>query len=196
MNTYTDTERKRLLAIIGKSNEIHSITCVKIYTAGKDAEYWLYSDLEGFLCYVMNMEEKTRYLCLYDTETYELLFKFELYKDFEKFYYNITDNFHCFEVNNGFIGLKFYDKSEAKLFSVIVKKFNDEISKVLLSLNTTKKQGLNTQKTNEMIQKFKKKLNEDIISKQDFNDNYIEEDLVIVKPREFELLNNLIFDKV
>ena len=195
MNTYSEIERKRLLAIIGQGNELQSIACAKIYTAGKDADYWLYSDLEGFLCYMLHKEDKTRYLCLYDTETYELLFKFELYKDFEKFYTSITDVFHCFEVNNGFIGLKFYDISEAKLFSVIVMKFNDEISKMLLSINTTKKQGLNTQKSNEMIQIFKKKLIEDIVSKQDFNDDYIEEELDIVKPRQFELLNNIIFDR-
>jgi len=195
MTTYTDTERKRLIAIVGKTNEILAITCAKIYTTAKDAEYWLYSDLEGFLCYVMNYEEKTRYLHLYDTETYELLLKLELYKDFEKFYTKVTENFHTFEVNNGFIGLQFYDGEEANLFNVIVKKFNDEISKMLLSINPTKKQGLNTQKTNEIIQMFKKKITKEIKTNQDFNDDYTNEDLEIVNPREFELLENIIYDK-
>lgn len=193
MNTYTDIERRRLLAIIGTHCDLQALSCAKIYTASKDADYWLYSDLEGFLCYVFDHNAKTRFLELYDTETYELLFKFELYKDFEKFYNTVVDTFHCFEVNNGFIGLKFYDANEANLFSVLVKKFTDDLSKMLLSINTTKK-GTSKQAA-EMIQVFKKKLNEDIVTKQDFNEHYIDESLEIVTSRDFELLNNIIFDR-
>jgi hypothetical protein len=178
---------------LGNGCELQALSCAKIYTAGKDADYWLFTDLEGFLCYVFDYNAKTRYLCLYDIETYELLFKFELYKEFEKYYNTVVDNFHCFEVNNGFIGLKFYDSNEANLFSVLVKKFNDDISKILLSINTTKKGQ--TKQANEMIQIFKKKLNEDIVSKQDFNEHYIDESLEIVTPKQFELLNNIMFDR-
>jgi hypothetical protein len=194
MNTYTETERRRLLAIIGIENELQALTCAQIYTAGKDADFWLYSDLEGFLCYIFHMEEKTRYLCLYDTETYELLFKFELCKDFEKYYYNITENFHCFEVNSGFIGLRFYDVSEANFFSVIVKKFNDDISQAILSINTIKNK-VSSKKINELLQIFKKKLNDDIFCKQELKEYKIEDSIQIVNPKHFELLNNIIFDR-
>ena len=194
MNTYTETERRRLLAIIGLENELQALTCAQIYTAGKDADFWLYSDIEGFLCYIFHMEDKTRYLCLYDTETYELLFKFELYKDFEKYYYNITENFHCFEVNNGFIGLRFYDVSEANFFSVIIKKFNDDISQAILSINTIKNK-VSSKKINELQQIFKKKVNNDIFCKQELREHKVEETIEIVNPKHFELLNNIIFDR-
>ena len=42
---------------------------------------------------------------------------------------------------------------------------------------------------------FKKNINENVFSKQDFNENYIEESIEIVTPKHFELLNNIIFDR-
>jgi hypothetical protein len=75
-----------------------------------------------------------------------------------------------------------------------VKKLNDDISQAILSINTIKNK-VSSKKINELLQIFKKKLNDDIFCKQEMKEYKIEDSIQIVNPKHFELLNNIMFDR-
>ena len=83
MDTYTEPQKNRIIAILGGNRRLLSLSFTKIYTSGKDGP-WLFSDLEGFLCLIHNEKENIFYFYLYDSFNYDRLFTFELYQNFEK----------------------------------------------------------------------------------------------------------------
>jgi len=58
MSTYTDTQKNKLLAFLGKKKQLLCLSSSKLYTSGKDGE-WLDSDLEGLLCLIYDKYEST-----------------------------------------------------------------------------------------------------------------------------------------
>ena len=52
---------------------------VKLYSCDRDGKNWLYSDVEGFFCVIIDYQVKTFYITIYDFSTFEKLFQFELY---------------------------------------------------------------------------------------------------------------------
>ena len=189
METFNEIERKRLLAILGENRELCGLTCAKIYTAGKGEGYWLDSDLEGFLCFVLDRNENTRYIILYETDTYDKLFQVELYSEFNKHYNILSDKFHCFEMNSGFIGIKFENSKEAEKFVESIKKLADEKK----MLNSNRKYI----KSGEIVEILKKKLSVKLSkSKAKFKNEYCGDDgIEICKPKHFSLLSNIKYDK-
>ena len=77
-------EKIKLLAILPSSQELQGdLFQAKLYSSDREGRDWLYSGLEGHLILVVDNSVKTRYLCLYDPITYQKLFQYELYKNFE-----------------------------------------------------------------------------------------------------------------
>jgi hypothetical protein len=188
-------EKKKILAILGSNREMYKICLAKIYTSDKEGESWLYSDLEGFLCFVLDYNIKTRFLVMFDPTTYERLFQFELYNNFEKQYQKLADDFFCFEVGNGYIGFKFEDTKEASELHDIVKKFNDFLVDNLFDSNSKSNNVYNFKKQ-EIIVSYLEIIKEQFSAgKNKFDENYIEDGMEIRKPRYFELLNNIAFDR-
>jgi hypothetical protein len=126
METVSEIERRRLIAILGEDRELFALSCAKIFTAGRDGGNWLDSNLEGFLCFVIDQNDKSKYFYLYDTSTYDKLIQIELYQDFNRYYTVLCNNFHCFEMNYGFIGFRFEKVSEARKFGETVIKLDDD----------------------------------------------------------------------
>ena len=184
MSDYTEKERKRLLAILGENRELISLAHGKLYTSAKGSKEWLYSDLDGFLCFVLDKQENARYLILYDTDNYEKLFFFELYKNFNKYYKVLKELYHCFEMNNGFIMIQFTNLESAKKFSeTIINPLEDK--KLILSFV---KNNLN-----DTITMLKRKFSKEIINKdKNYDESFFkEEGIEISMPRHFEFLNNI-----
>lgn len=189
MATYTEIERKRLLAILGPNRELYCLTCAKVYTSGKEGDNWLDSDLEGFLCFYIDRVDKTRYFTLYEAETYDKLFNVELYTGFEKYYKVLSDNFHCLEMNHGFIGYKFENIFEASKFVENVQKISQDKALPLIS-------KAKFDKGKEIINILKKKYGA-ILSKTKgiLKDEYFGDDgMEICKPRHFALFNNFVYE--
>jgi hypothetical protein len=142
-DTFTEFEKRRILSVLSDSRDLMEIASAKIYTNSKEGLSWLYSDIEGFLCYLIDYQEKVQLLILYDFITYEKLFQFELYSEFPNYYSKLTNDFHCFETDNGFVGLKFLNQAEADAFSNRVEKFD--------SMNQLFKKFLQRRKNKYMI---------------------------------------------
>jgi len=192
---YQKLEKKKILAILGSNREMYKMCSAKIYTSSREGESWLYSDLEGFLCFVLDYNIKTRFFVMFDPTTYERLFQFELYNNFEREYQKLADDFFCFEVGNGFIGFKFDDSKEASELHDIIKKFNDFLVDNLFDANLKSNNVYNFKKQ-EIIVSYLEIIKEKFsAAKNKFNEDYIEDGMEIRKPRYFELLNNIAFDR-
>lgn len=193
-STFTEIDKRKILSILGPDIELIKLASCKIYTTTKENDSWLYSDIEGFLCFVLDFKFKARFLIVFDMDTYKPTFRMELYHNFQQTYYEMSDDFHCFEVGNGFVGFKFFDINEAKMFSLVITKFDDDFVGMLLTNQTKKLTPLKTdmkKRYNEYCTILKNKFS----SNNHFDENYIEEGLEIIKPRYFELLNNITFDR-
>jgi hypothetical protein len=188
METFSEIERRRLIAILGEDRELFALSSVKIFTSGRDGGNWLDSDLEGFLCFVIDQNDKSKYFYLYDTSTYDKLIQIELYQDFNRYYTVLCSNFHCFEMNHGFIGFRFEKVSEARKFGEIVIRLDDD--KIVFNRKDKSK------KTNEIFEIIKKNIcnklskTNAVIKPEFFGDDGID----ICKPNHFSLLNTISFD--
>jgi len=134
--------RKRLLSVIGGDRDVLATAGIKLFTANNITNTWLYSDLQGHLCFILDHKIGAAFLILFDDISFNQLYVMELYKDFNKYYTSMTDLFHCFEVSNGcFIGFKFDEIKEAQSF-LMIKKFDDNLIKMLLLNSNFKKIAL------------------------------------------------------
>ena len=77
----------------------------------------------GILCLVADRKLHSRYLRLYDINTYDLLFQTELYINFHQDYRELTDNFHCFPLEKVVVGLEFANVHDASAFKSLVLKY-------------------------------------------------------------------------
>jgi dsDNA-binding SOS-regulon protein len=111
----------------------------KIYTTNKANNYWLYSGLEGFFCFILDFKEKRKFFVLYDLNNFEVLFKFELFCKFEPFYKPLSNKFHCFETDKGFIGINFVSNAEADSFEKCVRKYDDNLTDQFIKKNINRR---------------------------------------------------------
>lgn len=181
--------KRRIIAYLGSYKEVVKIVKAKLYTTDQAADHWLDSGLEGYLCFVTDSETKTRYFIMYSYNNYEKLFEMELYNNFKDYYTQLTDYFHCFEFCEGFIGFQFFNIEAAKMFKTMVMKFDDKLLQMLMSGGSVKIDKREIVKRNIKIAKNK------FTGNGKYDSDYIEEGLFINKPRYFELLGNITFDK-
>ena len=93
-------ERIKILAILPSSQELQGdLFQAKLYSSDREGTDWLYSGLEGYLILVIDSSAKTKYFCLYDPITYQKLFQYELYKNFENSLFQLANDFLCFEID-------------------------------------------------------------------------------------------------
>ena len=93
---------------------------------------WHNLKLNGFLTFEIDYEKKSRYFCLYEVDTLELLFQYELYNNLEKYLNLCESNFLSFEVDKGFLGMQFIYDNEAISFKIFVTKFTQEYTLKIL----------------------------------------------------------------
>lgn len=193
-DSYNEFEKRRILAILGDNRDLMEIASAKLYTTGKEGSTWLYSDLEGFLCHIIDYTDKSQLLILFDFNTFEKLYQFEVYQDFPKYYTVLSEDFHCFETKNGFFGLKFAEKSEAANFNTKVKKLDTKAVTQLFKKANLNRRKDKYKKGKEFVQKIKKKfLSQGLVS--NVNCDEIDDAIEIRAPRYYEILNHITYDK-
>ena len=197
-NTYQNSvTQKKILATLEPGLDLTLISSnVKLYTSNQEGKNWLYSDLEGLLCFILDYNVKTKYLVLYNSFSFEKIFQYELYKDFQNYFKSLAPEFRCFEVDSGFIGLQFDKKTEAEKANLIISKFKDSLTDNLFNSNPM----IKNESSKERIKEIKGDPNnpEDegyygILKKKfqvgkNYTEEYIESNIQINKPRNFELL--------
>ena len=118
-------EKIKINSLIPENKELQGdIYLVKLYSSDMEGIDWLYSGLEGYLGLIVDYEAKTKYISMFDQTTYQIIFQYELYKGFEKFFEELAPDFRSFEIEMGFIGLKFEKEEDAVNFTNMLKKIN------------------------------------------------------------------------
>ena len=125
VDSVKDLSKKKILAILDSNLELQGdIYNVKLFSCDKEGKNWLYSDVEGFLTFIINYQVKTKYLTIFDSTSFEKLFKYELYNGFLNYYQELAPEFRSFEIDSGFMGFQFETKEDAVNFDLIIKKIS------------------------------------------------------------------------
>ena len=120
-----ELSKKKILSILPSHQELQGdIYNAKLYSCDKEGKNWLYSDVEGFLGFIIDYQNKTKYLIIYDNQSFEKLFQYELYNEFLKTYEELAPEFRSFEIDSGFMGFQFDIKDDAVNFDLIIKRLS------------------------------------------------------------------------
>jgi len=194
-NCSSNKKINKIKVLLGKDLEMIEFAYSSLFLATPMCESFKNLNLSGLLCFIIDHREKARYLILFNEFTYEILFRYELYYNFDDHYQVLSVNFHCFEVENGIIGVFFKNNTEANKFSLTLIKFDDNSSKKYFenydSLSTS---YIKTEK--ELQKKYKiikDKLSNSINIKT--NNNLNTSILEINNMNQLEILNTLTFNK-
>ena len=183
-------ERNKILAILPSYQKLQEhIYLVELYSSDIKGKEWLYCGLKGFLTLIIDNNLKTKYICLYNPFTYQKCFQYELYNNFEEFFYNLAPKFRCFEIDSGFIGLKFEKEKDAIIFEKLIKKITS-IEIELLYKETTITEDQKLEKG--IVLKYT-----EILKIQFFEENInLSEDVIqLNRFRNFRVLDGISFDR-
>ena len=157
-NKITLVQKKIIKSLLYGSYDVMNIFFARIHTCGRNAEYWLYSGLEGALVYCIDIRVKSCRFLMIDLKSYEIVFDCELYKRFDKAYKKGTERFYYFEVENGFIGFEIPNMEQAEILSASIISFGDEYIKKKLKEYKVMKENEIKEKSKKMIEFLEKRL--------------------------------------
>ena len=190
-----DLAKKKILAILSENPNLEmfgDIYNAKLYSCDREGKNWLYSDVEGFACIVLNYQIKTLYITIYDQSSLEKLFQYELYKNFEKYFQELAPDFRSFEIDSGFLGIRFETEEDATSFDAIIKRMasikNDVFSKPKAREDNAKQ---NEEKTKNYCEILKKNFSSE---DSKYDENYAEDGTTILKHNNFKILSNISYD--
>ena len=181
-------EKIKILAILPSSQELQGdLFTVKLYSSDREGRDWLYSGLEGHLILIIDSSAKTKYLCLYDSITYQKLFQYELYKNFEASLKPLANDFICFEIDSGFIGFQFEKEEDIPNFMNLVVK--------IMPMKCVKNSKDDSKLQKDKIQSYSKIIKETLVEGESkYDEKYAEDGTQISKHRNFKVLNNISYD--
>ena len=188
-----ELSKKKILAILPPHLELQGdIYNVKLFSCDKEGKNWLYSDVEGYLCFIIDYNNKTKYLVIFDNPSFEKLFKYELYADFLKTYDELAPEFRSFEIDSGFMGFQFDTKDDAIKFDLIIKRLSG-LTNDLFAKPRTKE---NSKSKEPVASSYCKLLKEKFGAQDKYDENYAEDGTTILKHNNFKILLNIEYDKV
>ena len=190
-------KKYKLLTCLSSFQKIEEIFFnVKLYTSDIEGQNWLYSDLEGMLVFVLDQKKKTRFLSLFDTYSFENLFSYELYNEFENFYMNLSPSFSCFEINGGFVGLEFENEIDCNKMLNSICKFNDNFTQEWFKLNNNIDNNFEIIDNNQInTENCYKLLKENFPGNNKFDEKYLDDGMQIIKARNLEILSGINFNQ-
>ena len=186
-------DKIKILAILPSHQELQGVLySVKLFSSDRDGERWLYSGLEGLLALIIDHNLKTKYICLYDPATYQKCFQYELYKNFEKYFYSLAPEFLGFEIDSGFIGLQFEKEKDAISFERVIKRITSMGNEIFNRAFIKENPKLQKEIASNYVKKLKELFSE---GESRYDDSYAEDGMHISKHRNFQVLNNISYDK-
>ena len=184
-----DLTKKKILSIIPDKLDLYGeIYNAKLYSCDKEGKNWLYSDVEGFCCLLINEQIRTIYLTIFDPFSYEKLFQYEIYNNFHKYFENLAPDFRSFEIDSGFLGIKFETEEEATGFESVIKRlsgFKDDL------FGKPTKKNDNTKLNEEKIKNYCNILKEKFCSGDKYDEKYSEDGTIIYKHNNLKSLLNV-----
>jgi hypothetical protein len=160
-------KQKIISSLLLSNYDLISMVFARIYTANAhNNSSWLYTELEGALCLVIDYARKSARFLMFDLVSLEITFESEFYKNFNVFYSCLSETFQCFEVNGGFIGFNIPDKISAKnLLKSVVALSDQVISKKIKENKIINKNDIKSTAVRS-LQMLKKKLSEEYFFKE------------------------------
>lgn len=152
MMRQNEMNKRKIAGIINYHQKIEAFSTAEIFTSIYNK--WVSSGLKGYLAFISDCKTKKCNIILYERFSFKILFDFETYDDFPSYYYRLSDSFHCFELNKGFIGFKFENYLSAGDFAINIGKFNEAYKEQYLNEQEQIKDSLQINK----IIKFKEEL--------------------------------------
>ena len=188
-----DLAKKKILAILPPNLEMYGeIYNVKLYSCDKEGKNWLYSDVEGFCCIIIDYQVKSIYINIFDPTSFEKSFQFELYNSFLKYFEELAPDFRSFVIDSGFMGIRFENEEDATTFESVIKRLTglkgDLFSK-------PRKKDDNAKQNEERARQYCTKLKEIFGAEDKYDENYAEDGTTILKHNNFKILANISYDK-
>jgi len=184
--------KKKILSVLNPNLELQGdIYNVKLFSCDRDGKNWLYSDVEGNLCFIIDYSLKTKYLVIYDTTSIEKIFQYELYNNFLKFYEELAPEFRSFEIDSGFMGFQFESKDDAIKFDLIIQRLSGLTNDLFAKPRV--KEDLKTKE--KLAEVYCKKLKEKFGNDDKYDENYAEDGTTILKHNNFKILSNIEYNK-
>ena len=183
--------KKKILAIIPSNLELYGeLYMVKLYSCDREGKNWLFSDVEGFCCLLINDTSKLIYLCIFDPFTYEKLFQYELYNNFQKYLEILAPDFLSFEIDSGFMGIRFETEEETEAFESVIRRlsgFKDD----LFGKKTNR--DYNNKLNNEKLNAYYKILKNNFMNENNnkYDELYSEDGTTILKHNNLKNLLNV-----
>ena len=205
-SSYSEIEKRHILSILGNTKDLMTISFIKLYTCNLTSNEWLYSGLEGYLCYYIDFKLNSAFLSLYEIGTYQKLFQLEQYLEFNKYFTKLNEKFHCFELNQSYIGFEFENAEDANILYNIIMKFDDTYLLNLFNNSNNRVDKFSKGETNLKV--LKDKLQKEKLffptgkdnGKRVFEnfevlyDKYYSTGLDIFKPTSYSIILNFEFD--
>jgi hypothetical protein len=184
--------KKKILSVLNPNLELQGdIYNVKLFSCDRDGKNWLYSDVEGNLCFIIDYSLKTKYLVIYDTTSIEKIFQYELYNNFLKSYEELAPEFRSFEIDSGFMGFQFESKDDAIKFDLIIQRLSGLTNDLFAKPRV--KEDLKTKE--KLAEVYCKKLKEKFGNDDKYDENYAEDGTTILKHNNFKILSNIEYNK-
>jgi hypothetical protein len=191
-NIGKELAKKKVLSILTPNLELQGdIYNAKLFSCDRDGRNWLYSDVEGFLCFIVDYQLKTKYLVIFDITSFEKLFQYELYNNFLKFYEELAPEFRSFEIDSGFMGFQFETKEDAINFDSIIQRLSGLTNDLFAKPRTKEDMKLKE----KIADNYCKRLKEKFSSEDKYDENYAEDGTTILTHNNFKVLQNIEYDK-
>ena len=191
-NIGKELSKKKVLSILPPNQELQGdIYNVKLFSCDRDGRNWLYSDVEGYLCFIVDYQLKTKYLIIFDMTSFEKLFQYELYNNFLKFYEELAPEFRSFEIDSGFLGFQFESKEDAVNFDSIIQRLSGLTNDLFAKPRTKEDMKLKE----KLADNYCKRLKEKFSSDDKYDENYAEDGTTILTHNNFKILQNIEYDK-
>ena len=191
-NIGKELAKKKVLSILSPNLELQGdIYNAKLFSCDRDGKNWLYSDVEGYLCFIVDYQLKTKYLVIFDMTSFEKLFQYELYNNFLKFYEELAPEFRSFEIDSGFMGFQFETKEDAVNFDSIIQRLSGLTNDLFAKPRTKEDMKLKE----KIADNYCKKLKEKFSSEDKYDENYAEDGTTILTHNNFKVLQNIEYDK-
>lgn len=127
-----DILKKRINSTLSQFQLLEACVNCSLFTS--TLGNWIFTGLSGCLSFIVDYKEQACLLTLHDAITCKKLFEFKTYPNFQAHYKKLSDSFHTFELNKGYVGLKFSNYLAAEEFDVAIQKYPEEKKKVLFSV--------------------------------------------------------------
>lgn len=115
--------RREILDVIGDTASVFTTVVAKLYVNDGKSTDWTDTGLAGVLCFMCDRVLSAYLLRMYEPNTKDLLFEFELYYEFTKTYDSYGKFFHLFPIPGGVLGIYIPDLDQSEEFKEVITYF-------------------------------------------------------------------------